>query len=250
MKFNKALIVLSLICMPLLAKSAKNLETPKQEQKTESQTDIKQLSLAIGHLLSKTINDIGISFDIDLVIQGLKDASNGISSPMSENDCVSAINAEQKKAFEALAAKNLKEAEDFLKQERKKQNVHSLENGKVLYTVLNNGSGDTIAESGKVSIRYKGSLLNGNVFGESSKDETIDISHLVSGLKSAMAGMKEGEKRLIHIHPDQGYGTEGMLPPNSLLSFEIEVAKAKVEENTEAVSEASNQDLETESEIR
>ena len=35
--------------------------------------------------------------------------------------------------------------------------------------------------------------------------------------------MKEGEKRTIFIHPDYAYGTKGSLPPNSLLTFEIEL---------------------------
>jgi peptidylprolyl isomerase len=42
--------------------------------------------------------------------------------------------------------------------------------------------------------------------------------------------MKEGEKRTIYIHPDLGYGTSGMLPPNSLLTFEVEIMKSHVPE--------------------
>jgi peptidylprolyl isomerase len=38
--------------------------------------------------------------------------------------------------------------------------------------------------------------------------------------------MKEGEKRKVFIHPEYAYGTNGMFPPNSLLTFEIEVLKA------------------------
>ena len=41
-----------------------------------------------------------------------------------------------------------------------------------------------------------------------------------------MLGMKEGEKRKIFIHPEYAYGTKGSLPPNSLLTFEIEIVKA------------------------
>ena len=54
--------------------------------------------------------------------------------------------------------------------------------------------------------------------------------------------MKEGEKRVIYIHPDLAYGTYGSLPPNSLLIFEIEVVKANTKllpatnaENTPAI---------------
>ena len=39
--------------------------------------------------------------------------------------------------------------------------------------------------------------------------------------------MKEGEKRRLFVHPDFAYGTNGPLPPNSLLIFDIEVVKAQ-----------------------
>ena len=38
--------------------------------------------------------------------------------------------------------------------------------------------------------------------------------------------MKEGEKRKLFVHPDLGYGTQGQLPPNALLIFEVEIVKA------------------------
>ena len=52
----------------------------------------------------------------------------------------------------------------------------------------------------------------------------------IPGLKSGIIGMKEGEKRTIYIHPDRAYGTQGYLPPNSLLTFEIELIKANAPE--------------------
>lgn len=253
MKLKTAVFALSMISVSLFAKpkAAKIKEAEKVEVKTQQEVDSKNLSIAFGHLISKTINDIGVSFDLDLVIQGLKDASKGLPSPLSETECMSAITQEQKKAFEALAAKNLKEAESFLAKESKASNIKSLNEGKVLYKVLNEGKGAAVEAQGKVAIRYKGSLLNGEVFGESTKEEVLDMSQIVVGLREAMIGMKEGEKRLIHIHPEKAYGTEGMLPPNSLLSFEIEVAQAKIE-NVAQVTENQNEQptLEAESEIR
>ena len=244
---------MSITCLSLWAKSSpkKNEEAKSIEVQKEEPVDVKKLSLAFGHLISKNINDIGVTFDLDSIIQGLKEASNGVPSPLTENECVSAITQEQKKSFDNLAAKNLSEAEKFLAQEAKKSDIKSLEEGKVLYKVLQEGTGLEVQEQGKIAILYKGTLLNGEVFGESAKAEPIEINQLVSGLKQALVGMKEGEKRLIHIHPEKGYGTDGMLPPNSLLSFEIEIASAKVEEVAQAPKEEAEQALlEHESEIR
>lgn len=99
-------------------------------------------------------------------------------------------------------------------------------------------------------MRYKGSLLNGFVFAESEEADVIELNQLAPGLQAALVGMKEGEKRMIHIHPEQGYGTESFLPPNSLLTFEIEVAKASVEDTDKQLADSSKQELESDSEIR
>jgi peptidylprolyl isomerase len=252
MNFKKTLCLITLASSSLLAKShPKTKDEPaKVETKQEQNVDIKVLSKSVGHLFSKTITDIGIHFNIDEVIQGLKEAAEGIPSPLSESECVSAITQEQKKSFDKLALKNLQEAETFLKEEATNKQVTVLDEGKVVYRVLKQGEGPQISDQGKIAIHYKGSLLNGEVFGESSKEEILEISQLVTGLRDAIAGMKEGEKRLIHIHPDKGYGTEGMLPPNSLLCFEIELAQAQVEEPISVDQQEQKQELESESQIR
>jgi len=38
--------------------------------------------------------------------------------------------------------------------------------------------------------------------------------------------MKEGEKRVVYVHPELAYGTSGFLPPNSLLTFEVGLIQA------------------------
>ena len=52
------------------------------------------------------------------------------------------------------------------------------------------------------------------------------LDESLPGLNKALLGMKEGEKRTVFIHPDLGFGTHGYLPPNSLLTFDIEVVQA------------------------
>jgi peptidylprolyl isomerase len=252
MKFKRTLFIMSALSLSLWAKSTpkKNVEAPQAEVQKEDALDVKKLSIAFGHLIAKNINEIGVPFDLEAIIQGLQEASKGVASPLTENDVVSAITKEQKKTFDALAAKNLNEAESFLAQEAKKTDITSLDEGKVLYKVLQEGTGPEVQEQGKIAILYKGTLLNGDVFGESQKAEPVELNQLVVGLKQALIGMKEGEKRLIHIHPEKAYGTEGMLPPNSLLSFEIEIASSKVEEAPLAKDEPEQALLEQESDIR
>lgn len=135
----------------------------------------------------------------------------------------------QQKAFTELSEKNLKAANTFLEENKKKPNIVELEPGKLQYTILQPGTGETVGEHNAPSIHYKGTYIDGTVFGdsrESGAPVTIPLDQTVPGFSKGIAGMKEGEKRRLFVHPDLGYGTMGQLPPNSLLIFEVEVLKA------------------------
>ena len=54
----------------------------------------------------------------------------------------------------------------------------------------------------------------------------MPIKQSIPGFAKGMLGMKEGEKRVLYIHPELAYGLTGQLPPNSLLIFEVEIVKA------------------------
>ena len=74
----------------------------------------------------------------------------------------------------------------------------------------------------------------------SKEEEKICLEEVIPGLRSGLVGMKEGEKRIVYIHPDFAYGTSGCLPPNALLTFEVELVQANapsIEENTELKTE-------------
>jgi peptidylprolyl isomerase len=55
--------------------------------------------------------------------------------------------------------------------------------------------------------------------------------------------MREGEKRTVFIHPELAYGTNGYLPPNSLLTFEVEIVKANSEIKDEAEDSKTNPEI-------
>ncbi len=188
--------------------------------------ELAKISEAFGHLIGKNLDNIGVQLDIAQVIKGLQDETAGKTSPMTEAECVQAISAVQEKLFQEQALTNLNQAEQFLSENTKTETVVSLENGKVQYKVDLTGTGPAIEEHFSPLIRYTGKYLNGSVFGESKEEEMISLDEVIPGLKAGLLGMKEGEKRTIFIHPELAYGTNGYLPPNSLLTFEIEVVKA------------------------
>ena len=75
-------------------------ESPTKTASTEQhQPEIARISEAFGHLIGKNLESLGFDFDMQAVVQGLKDSSIGKASPMSEVECIQAITTIQEAAF-------------------------------------------------------------------------------------------------------------------------------------------------------
>ncbi len=207
-----------------------------EEATQEESLDVSKISEAFGHLIGKNMETLGFDLDLKQVIKGLQNSAAGEASPMSEMECVQAISTVQENLFKKQASENLSQAEEFLTNNGKEKNVTSLADGKLQYKIEKKGEGAVVEEHFSPLIRYKGLLMDGSVFGASTEDEMLSLDETIPGFKKGLIGMKEGEKRTLYIHPDLGYGTHGTngyFPPNSLLTFEVEIVKA----NTSAASE-------------
>jgi FKBP-type peptidyl-prolyl cis-trans isomerase len=99
------------------------------------------------------------------------------------------------------------------------------------YVILREGEGPSPKPGDKVNVLYVGRLLDGKVF-----DETKDPSQpftfrvrrdmVIEGWDQVLQLMRKGEKRLVIIPPEMGYGTRGQPPKigrNATLVFEIEL---------------------------
>ena len=98
------------------------------------------------------------------------------------------------------------------------------------YIVLKEGSGADSPKMGQsVTVHYQGELLNGKVFDSSlirEKPATFRVGQVIDGWNEALQSMKKGEKRLLIIPPELGYGEygyPGVIPPDSYLIFNVEL---------------------------
>ena len=98
------------------------------------------------------------------------------------------------------------------------------------YVITKSGSGNTSPKYGqKVTVHYQGELLNGKVFDSSlirKQPAVFKIGEVIEGWNEALMTMKKGEKRLLIIPPDLGYGEygyPGVIPPDSYLIFNVEL---------------------------
>lgn len=196
--------------------------------------DVSKISEAMGHLIGKNLQALGLSLDIDALVRGMQQAAEGKESPLSEEECVQALSALQEESTAKAAEKNLQDANVFLQKNKEKQGVISIEDGKIQYEILKEGTGQTVQSYNSPLVRYKGRYLNGPAIPQS--EELVDLEETIIGFSKAIVGMKEGEQRTLYIHPELGYGKHGHLHPNALLIFDIEVIKADASSEAHAAS--------------
>lgn len=104
---------------------------------------------------------------------------------------------------------------------------------KLQKTDLKVGTGKTAKTGDNVTVHYRGTLTDGDVFDESYKrgepfPVTLGAGDVIKGWDEGIPGMKEGGKRKLVIPPDMGYGARGAgsaIPPNATLVFEVELLK-------------------------
>ena len=97
------------------------------------------------------------------------------------------------------------------------------------------GTGAEAKEGSTISVKYTGMLADGTVFDSTDKHggqpATFQLAkgQLIDGWVQGIPGMKVGGKRKLVIPPDLGYGSQGTqgIPPNSTLTFEIELTDVK-----------------------
>jgi peptidylprolyl isomerase len=213
--------------------SAKTPVSPIQSAtttpKADAPVDMKKVSEAFGHFIGRHLKSPGVNFDLESVIKGLREGSEGKPSPMSDKEYEQMMIQIQKTAFEKVSQDNLKAAEEYLKKNEKAAGVVQVQPNKLYYQILTPGTGEAVKANGSPKINYTGKFIDGTTFGSSEDNDgpvTIPLDQTIPGFSLGISGMKEGEKRRLFVHPELGYGTSGHLPPNSLLIFDIEVIKA------------------------
>ncbi len=98
------------------------------------------------------------------------------------------------------------------------------------YVVVAEGTGETPSAGAMVKVHYTGKLLDGTKF-DSSVDRGTPIDfpvgqgRVIKGWDEALLTMKKGEKRVLIIPANLGYGPSGRgpIPPNATMVFDVEL---------------------------
>jgi len=213
-----AFTVASVSCAPA-TKEIKSLETEKDK-----------ISYSIGVDLGNKFKKMSLDIDTEVVAKGIKDSMAGGQMLLTPDEFMKVMSELQKSSTNKSAEENLKEAKEFFAKIKKEKDITFTSSG-LGYKVLREGKGAKPTEKDKVTVHYKGTLLDGKQF-DSSYDRkepvTFEMDKVIKGFKEGLQLMKEGEETIFYIPPELGYGERGAgaaIGPNEGLIFKIELLK-------------------------
>ena len=138
-----------------------------------------------------------------------------------------AMEAIKAKAMEEKYADNKAAGEKFLAENKTKEGVKTTPSG-LQYKVITEGKGEIPADTCKVKVNYKGTLIDGTEFDSSYKRNeptTFRANQVIKGWTEALTMMPVGSKWELYIPQDLAYGSrdQGQIKPFSTLVFEVEL---------------------------
>ncbi|MBC7914863.1 MAG: FKBP-type peptidyl-prolyl cis-trans isomerase [Pyrinomonadaceae bacterium] len=125
-------------------------------------------------------------------------------------------------------AKQLEIDEQLINDFITKNNIaaQELQSSGMYYQIIAPGAVNvTYTSSSKVTVKYVGRLLNGQVFDQSTTGVTFPLGNLIYGWQVGIPLIKPGGKIRLLIPSGYAYGSQAQngIPANAVLDFEIEL---------------------------
>ena len=137
------------------------------------------------------------------------------------------MEAANEKKMEAQFGSNREAGEKFLAENKTKEGVQVTPSG-LQYKVIKQGKGAVPTTTDKVSVHYRGTLIDGTEFDSSykrNKPTEFGVTQVIKGWTEALTMMPVGSKWEIYIPQELAYGSrnQGQIKPFSTLIFEVEL---------------------------
>jgi len=205
----------------------------KDINKKSSQAE--QVGYSFGYLMGRSNAESLQGMDLDAFSAGLKSATAGQKSALSDEEMASILTQfkKQNEAKELIALKqkaeeNAKIGQTFLAENAKKTGIKVTKSG-LQYQVIQEGKGKSPKANSNVRVHYEGRLIDGTVFDSSiARNQPVDFrtSQVITGWTEGLQLMKEGAKYRFFIPAALAYGQIGsgdVIEPNSTLIFDVEL---------------------------
>ena len=198
-------------------------------QKITNEIDSVSYSLGvnIGENIKSQFPDIDLK-NFELAIKDVLDDKKEpkITAADAQKVIQDFFKKQQAKASESI----IEEGEKFLEDNKKRNNVITLESG-LQYEILKSGEGPKPSLEDQVTTHYHGTLIDGTVFDSSverGQPATFPVGGVIKGWTEALQLMSVGSKWKLFVPYNLAYGERGAGPqigPYTTLIFEVELIK-------------------------
>lgn len=189
------------------------------------------LSYAIGVLIGQNIKSQGVDKIVSAdLAKALDDVFSGGKLAMDQGQANQVFSEYMTAKNKKSGASQLEEGQKFLEENKKRPEVKTTASG-LQYEVLKATDGPKPKATDKVTVHYKGTLLNGQTFDSSyDRGETIEfpLNGVIKGWTEGVQLMSVGSKYKFFIPYNLAYGEQGAggsIKPFSTLVFEVELFK-------------------------
>jgi len=198
-------------------------------QKITNEIDSVSYSLGvnIGENIKSQFPDIDLK-NFELAIKDVLDDKKEpkITAADAQKVIQDFFKKQQAKASESI----IEEGEKFLEDNKKRNNVITLESG-LQYEILKSGEGPKPSLEDQVTTHYHGTLIDGTVFDSSverGQPAIFPVGGVIKGWTEALQLMSVGSKWKLFVPYNLAYGERGAGPqigPYTTLIFEVELIK-------------------------
>ncbi len=204
----------------------------------ELKTRHQQMSYSLGLSIGGSLKDMPLKLDLAAFVRGVEDVLKGREPllPPAEikkvnNELAAKMKAAREKQRKELADKNSKAGKAFLSGNKKMEGVVTTASG-LQYKVIKEGSGAKPKASDRVTVNYRGTLVDGAEFDSSysvGRPSTFALNRVITGWTEAIQLMAVGSTYRFFIPSELAYGEHGapgprsLIGPNATLVFEVEL---------------------------
>ena len=210
------------------------MSVKSQQEMTKEQ----KISYAIGANFGTQVAHDAVELDMEAFMQGVRDGMAGKNqfNEQQMQEIFMQFQQDMQAKQQEMQAKRDKVANEekikgkmFLEENKKNPDVKVTESG-LQYKVVTLGTGPKPTATSKVTVKYKGTLLDGTVFDSTEKQGGEPISfgldRVIRGWTEGLQLMPTGSKYIFYIPSDLAYGDQGVggvIPGGATLIFEIEL---------------------------
>ncbi len=210
-------------------------KTAESEEVQQSRKKREMQSYAMGVEMLRNFNRQKFDYDLDMVLQGMKDEALGGKLRWKEEY----LTAAQRMSVAELKYKrgqdrarmqqdNKKKGEEFLAANKTNEGVVALPSG-LQYRILKEGDGRKPTESDRVKFQYRGTRIDGAELDNSGQSGQQAVSRKVAevipGWREALKLMPEGSRWQLFLPSELAYGQRGAgrIGPYETTIYEIEL---------------------------